>query len=110
MQILRRQQEGVSDQAILTLNAFEQLVLTAIEGLVSSRLRYVESITAMVQEISGQDVSPSSVLETLNSLEARYALYSWTADPAQYPEHEGRQYFIQTPIGERSLKAARKLS
>jgi hypothetical protein len=110
MQILRRQQEGVSDKAILTLNAFEQVVLTALGQLVSWRLRYLESITAVVNRLSGQDVSPGSVLETLSRLEARYALYSWTPDPAKFPEHAGRQFFIPTPIGERSLKAARKLS
>jgi hypothetical protein len=104
MQILRRQKEGVADKTILHLNPFEQLVLEAMEELASSRLHYAEGITAMASLLSGQDISVISVFDILNSLETRYAVFTWFPDPLEYPHLAGKQYFRTTEIGQRSLK------
>ena len=110
MQILRRQKEGISDKTILSLNPFEQLVLEAMEELTVGRLLYAEGITAMAQLLSGHDISVISVFETLNSLEARYAVFTWFPDPIEYPHLAGKQYFRMTEIGERSLQKTRAKS
>jgi hypothetical protein len=107
MQILRRQKEGISDKTILPLNSFEQLVLEAMEELMIARLHYAEGITAMTRLLSGRDISVISVFETLNSLEARYAVFTWFPDPLEFPHLAGKQYFRMTEIGERSLKKTR---
>ena len=104
MQLLRRREEGIPDNTILPLNPFEQLVLEAMEELAIGRLLYAEGITAMAQLLSSRDISAISVFETLNSLEARYAVYSWFPDPVEYPHLAGKQYFSMTEIGERSLR------
>jgi hypothetical protein len=103
-QILRRQKEGISDKTILQLSPFEQLVLEAMEELMLGRLRYAEGIAAMAQLLSGRDISVISVFETLSSLEARYAVFTWFPDPVEYPHLAGKQYFRMTPIGEHSLR------
>ena len=75
-----------------------------MEELAIGRLLYAEGITAMAQLLSSREISALSVFETLNSLEARYAVYSWFPDPVEYPHLAGKQYFSMTEIGERSLR------
>jgi hypothetical protein len=110
MQILRRQKEGVPEKTILPLSSFERLLLEAIEQLASSRLRYAEGIAAMARLLSAQEISVISVFETLNSLEARYAVFTGFPDPLKYADLGGKQYFRMTEIGERSLRKAKKNS
>ena len=88
-QILRRQKQGIPDKTIQPLNAFEQLVPTAITVLGTPRWRYVENIAAKVAELSGREVSQASILETLNSLEGRYAVCAYLPDITKYPRPAG---------------------
>lgn len=108
MQILRRQKEGIPDKTIIQLSPLDESVLAAIIALGVSRRRYIENIVAAIKKLSGSDVEQNTVLETLRSLEARYALFSYSPDKSKYPDLGGKDYFFMTPIGERSLKASKK--
>jgi hypothetical protein len=110
MQILRRQDEGIPDEAILSLSPFDQAVLTAIAVLGTPRWRHIENIVAAVRKLSGPEVPESTVVETLRSLEARYAVFSYSPDIKKYPDLGSKQYFFMTPMGERSLDASKKTS
>jgi hypothetical protein len=105
-QLLRRKEAKLPDDAIEPLNAFERLLLTAMELLRTPRACYVEQITAKVNEVGGREVPRSSVAAALNNLESRYVVYSWSPDPEKFRNEAGRQYFFATPIGERSLEKA----
>jgi hypothetical protein len=105
--ILRRQKEGIRDDVTLSLSAIEQLVLTAIALLRPMRLRHLENIVAKVKERSRSEVPDSLVIETLQSLETRYVLFSYSPDE-KYPEVGGKQFFMMTEIGQLSLEASSK--
>jgi hypothetical protein len=105
--ILRRQKEGIRDDVTLSLSAIEQLVLTAIALLRPMRLRHLENIVAKVKERSRSEVPDRLVIETLQSLETRYALFSYSPDE-KYPEVGGKQFFMMTEIGQLSLEASSK--
>ena len=107
-QIMRRQQAGVPDDRIEPLSDFEQLVLTAIKAQRTPRWQYLDRITDSVRELSNHHYLQSSVLETLQALEARYLVFSWSPDPEKHPDEAGRTYFLLSSIGAASLKKAKK--
>jgi hypothetical protein len=110
MQILRRQKEGIPEDTILSLTPFDQLVLSAIAALRGPRLQHVENIVAKAKTLPFPELSADLIIETLRSLETRYAVFSYTVDIKEFPDFGGKQYFFLTPIGERSLEASKKAS
>ena len=107
-QVLRRQDAKIADDAIVPLNSFERLIYTAVRRIGSPRDCYAEKIEEKVHELAAREVSGSSILETLKSLESRYVVFSWSPDPAKYPDEANRTYFFITPMGERSMEKANK--
>ena len=108
-QIMRRQEAGVPDDRIEPLNDFEQLVLTAMKSQRTPRWQYLERITDTVREFANHHYVRSAVLETLEELEKRYVVFSWSPNPEKHPDEAGRTYFFLSSIGEASLKKAKKV-
>jgi hypothetical protein len=109
-QIMRRQEAAVPDDTIEPLNDFEQLVLTAMKSLRTPRWQYLERITDTVRESANHHYLRSSVLETLQKLEKRYLVFSWSPNPERHPDEAGRMYFFLSSIGEASLRKAKNTS
>ena len=104
MQRIDHREAGISDDKIISLNDFEEMVLEAVQHL--HRRGCLENIVAGVSELSGRPESPEAVLETLKSLESRNAVYSLSLDSEQFPDEAGIQYFVVSPIGAGSLEKA----
>ena len=107
MQIMRRQQAGIPDNRIEPLTDFEQLVLTAISVQRTPRWRYLDRIADTVRQLSNHHHLRSSVLATLQTLEERFLVFSWSPNPDKHPDESGKTYFSLSSIGEASLKTAR---
>jgi hypothetical protein len=107
--LLRMRKEGISEQTILNLSPLEQLVLRSMKSLMIPRFCSLEGITKMARLVSRKNYSEAAVLETLTNLERRFALFSWSPDPEEYPRYAGRQHFQIAKIGERSLENGQKL-
>jgi hypothetical protein len=108
MYLLRMREEGVSEQTILNLSPLEKLVLRSMITLRSPSFCSLEGITKMARLASRKDYSQAAVLETLTNLERRWALFSWSPDPTEYPQYAGIKHFQIAEVGARSLESAQK--
>ena len=108
--IMRRHEAGIPDGRIEPLTDFEQLALTAIKTQRTPRWQYLDRITDTVRELSNHHYLRSAVGETLQSLEKRFVIFSWSPDPHKHPDEEGKTYFFLSSVGQASLNKARKAS
>jgi len=108
MEILRRQGRIIEKTEVVTLEPFDQLVLTAIYLLFGDA--YVVNITERVSEMLGQEVLLASTFQSLDRLEERYLIFGRDADPETEPGGKIRRYFTVTLVGERALATAKSTS
>jgi PadR family transcriptional regulator, regulatory protein PadR len=108
MEILRRQGRIIPRTEVVTLQPFDQLVLTAIYLLFGDA--YVVNITERVSEMLGREVLLASTFESLDRLEQRDLILGRDADPKTEPGGKTRRYFTVTLVGERALATAKATS
>ncbi len=108
MEILRRQGRLAPAEAIVSLDPYDQLVLTAVY-LLGGR-GYPAIITEKVGEMSEKRALLGSVFVSLNRLEDKGLVLSRPADPETEPETTARRYFTVTMAGARALAHAKETS
>src|SRR5262245_46129557 len=86
------------------LGDFEQLVLLGVLRLGDEA--YGAAIRQEIHARSGRDVSINAVYTTLDRLEAKGFLRSWTAEPTPQRGGRRRKGFALTPAGVAALKQA----
>lgn len=87
-----------------TLGDFEQLVLLGVLRLQSDA--YGAAIRQEIHARSGRDVSINAVYTTLDRLEKKGLLHSWTGEPT--PERGGRRrkFYALRPAGTAAIRDA----
>ena len=105
MEMFRRQGRVIAKDSRVSLQPFDQLVLSAVCELHGAG--YIANITRMVREMSGLRVLLASTFASLRRLEHWKLLETRNANPETEPENEGRQYFLATMAGERALAYAK---
>jgi len=87
-----------------TLGDFEQLVLMGVLRLAEGA--YGAAIRQEIHARSGRDVSINAVYTTLDRLEAKRFLKSWTGDPTPQRGGRRRKFYALTPAGVAALRQA----
>jgi DNA-binding PadR family transcriptional regulator len=86
------------------LGDFEQLVLFGVLRLGDDA--YGAAIRQAIHARSGRDVSINAVYTTLDRLEAKRCLRSWTGDPTPQRGGRRRKFYALTPAGVAALRQA----
>src|SRR5215217_1070212 len=86
------------------LGDFEQLVLLGVLRLEGSA--YGAAIRQEIHARSGRDVSINAVYTTLDRLESKGFLRSWTGEPTPQRGGRRRKFHALTPAGIAALKQA----
>ena len=86
------------------LGDFEQLVLLGVLRLGDGA--YGAAIRQEIHSRSGRDVSINAVYTTLDRLEAKRFLRSWTGEPTPQRGGRRRKFHALTPAGAAALKQA----
>ena len=86
------------------LGDFEQLVLFGVVRLKHDA--YGAAIRQEIHERSGRDVSINAVYTTLDRLETKGLVRSWTGDATPQRGGRRRKHFELLPLGARALKLA----
>jgi DNA-binding PadR family transcriptional regulator len=86
------------------LGDFEQLVLMGVLRLGDES--YGAAIRQEIHERSGRDVSINAVYTTLERLETKGFLKSWTGDPTPQRGGRRRKYYALRPAGIAAFKQA----
>ena len=86
------------------LGDFEQLVLLGVLRLADGA--YGAAIRQEIHARAGRDVSINAVYTTLDRLEAKRVLRSWTGDPTPQRGGRRRKFYALTPAGVAALKQA----
>ena len=88
----------------IVLGDFEQIVLLAVLRLNDGA--YGAALRQEIHAKTGRDVSINAVYTTLDRLERKGLLRSWTGEPT--PERGGRRrkFYALRPLGERALRDA----
>ena len=86
------------------LGDFEQLVLLGVLRLADGA--YGAAIRQEIHARSGRDVSINAVYTTLDRLEAKRVLRSWTGEPTPQRGGRRRKFYALTPAGAAALKQA----
>ena len=86
------------------LGDFEQLVLLGVLRLGDGA--YGAAIRQEIHSRSGRDVSINAVYTTLDRLEAKRVLRSWTGEPTPQRGGRRRKFYALTPAGAAALKQA----
>ena len=87
-----------------TLGDFEQLVLFGVLRLGDEA--YGAAIRQEIHARSGRDVSINAVYTTLDRLEAKRLLRSWTGEPTAQRGGRRRKHYGLTPLGTSALRSA----
>jgi DNA-binding PadR family transcriptional regulator len=88
----------------MVLGEFEQIVLMAIVRL--EEQAYGATIRREIEERTARRLSISAVYTTLDRLEQKGLVRSWTGDPTPQRGGRRRKYFALQPAGARALRAA----
>ncbi len=88
------------------LGEFEQLVLLALVRLGDDA--YGASVRREIETHAGRELAISAVYTTLERLEQKGLVRSWTGDPTPQRGGRRRKYFVLRPLGARALKMAFK--
>jgi PadR family transcriptional regulator PadR len=86
------------------LGDFEQLVLTGVLRLADGA--YGAAIRQEIHARSGRDVSINAVYTTLDRLESKGLLESWTGDPTPQRGGRRRKFYALRPAGIAALRQA----
>jgi PadR family transcriptional regulator, regulatory protein PadR len=86
------------------LGDFEQLVLLGVLRLGADA--YGAAIRQEIHARSGRDVSINAVYTTLDRLEAKGLLRSWTGEPTAQRGGRRRKFYALQPAGEAALRQA----
>ena len=86
------------------LGEFEYLLLTATSRLGDDA--YGAAIRQEIHARSGRDVSINAVYTTLDRLESKRLLTSWTGDPSPQRGGRRRKHYALTPHGTAALRSA----
>ncbi|HEY2435226.1 MAG TPA: PadR family transcriptional regulator [Vicinamibacterales bacterium] len=86
------------------LGDFEQLVLLGVLRL--DEAAYGAAIRQEIHARSGRDVSINAVYTTLDRLEAKGLLRSWTSEPTPQRGGRRRKFHALTPAGAAALRQA----
>jgi DNA-binding PadR family transcriptional regulator len=87
-----------------TLGDFEQLVLLGV--LRCGEAAYGAAIRQEIHQRSGRDVSINAVYTTLDRLESKKLLHSWTGDPTPQRGGRRRKHYALTATGTQALRRA----
>src|SRR3954468_16227836 len=87
-----------------SLGDFEQLVLLGVLRLADDA--YGAAIRQEIHARSGRDVSINAVYTTLDRLEAKGLLRSWTGEPTAQRGGRRRKFYALNPAGEAALRQA----
>src|SRR5262245_23164571 len=90
--------------AVPTLGEFEQLILLALLRLGSEA--YGASVRREIEDRGGRRVSISAVYTTLERLEQKGLVRSWTGEPTAERGGRRRRHFDLLPAGIRAMRAA----
>ena len=86
------------------LGDFEQLVLFGVLRLGDEA--YGAAIRQEIHARSGRDVSINAVYTTLDRLESKRLLQSWTGEPSAQRGGRRRKHYALTPLGTAALRRA----
>ena len=86
------------------LGDFEQLVLLGVLRL--GQDAYGAAIRQEIHQRSGRDVSINAVYTTLDRLESKQLLRSWTGEPTAQRGGRRRKHYALTPPGRAALRQA----
>ena len=86
------------------LGDFEQLVLLGVLRLADDA--YGANIRQEIHARSGRDVSINAVYTTLDRLEAKGLLRSWTGEPTAQRGGRRRKFYALTPTGVTAMRHA----
>lgn len=87
-----------------TLGDFEQLVLLGVMRL--QQEAYGAAIRQEIHARSGRDVSINAVYTTLDRLEKKGLLHSWTGEPTAERGGRRRKYYALRPAGTAAIRDA----
>jgi len=90
--------------ATAPLGDFEQLVLFGVLRLADTA--YGAAIRQEIHARSGRDVSINAVYTTLDRLEHKGLLRSWTGEPTPQRGGRRRKHYALTPAGRTALRRA----
>src|SRR5437870_10415323 len=88
------------------LGDFEQLVLLGVLRLQREDTSYGAAIRQEIHARSGRDVSINAVYTTLDRLEGKGFLRSWTGEPTAQRGGRRRKFYAPTAPGTAALKQA----
>ena len=88
------------------LGDFEQLVLLGVLRLEQDDRAYGAAIRQEIHARSGRDVSINAVYTTLDRLERKGFLKSWTGDPTPQRGGRRRKFYALRPAGIAALRHA----
>ena len=86
------------------IGEFEQIVLLAVLRLGDDA--YGAAIRQEIHARSGRDVSINAVYTTLDRLESKRLLTSWTGEPSPQRGGRRRKHYALTPLGTAALRSA----
>jgi DNA-binding PadR family transcriptional regulator len=93
-------------KAAPVLGDFEQLVLLGVLRLEQHDGAYGAAIRQEIHARSGRDVSINAVYTTLDRLESKGFLKSWTGDPTPQRGGRRRKFYAVRPAGVAALRHA----
>ena len=88
-----------------SLGEFELAVLLSLASLDDA---YGASIRREVSRRLGRDCTVGAVYTTLQRLEDKHLITSWTSDPTPVRGGRSRRCYTVTPAGDRALRTARE--
>jgi DNA-binding PadR family transcriptional regulator len=89
------------------LGEFEHVVLVTIVRLDDDA--YGVRIRQDIERLTGRSVNVGALYTTLDRLEQKGYVRSWTGDPLPVRGGRAREYYALTPAGRRVLQASRDL-
>src|SRR5215207_516773 len=88
------------------LGDFEQLVLLGVLRLEPEEAAYGAAIRQEIHARSGRDVSINAVYTTLDRLETKGLLKSWTGEPTAQRGGRRRKFYALRPAGIAAMRQA----
>ncbi|HEY2381144.1 MAG TPA: hypothetical protein VGK48_08165 [Terriglobia bacterium] len=105
LDVLRKQGRLIPKEYVAAIQPFDQVILEAVIELRGAG--YHGNIARRAGEMTGKHVLMGTAYASLLRLE-KLKLLEWRcADPVSEPQNTGRQYYMATMAGERSLARAK---